>query len=106
MITKQYLNESTSDLLQYINWREDPDYKEAAQQAFIVICYKFREVLTKKCEVIAKGKGLGNSDVIEIVENTFKRLYKYSKSFDPTRHIDVDKGLKYYLFSIGRTLNP
>ncbi|MCK4664180.1 MAG: sigma-70 family RNA polymerase sigma factor [Bacteroidales bacterium] len=85
-----------------MNWSNDPDYKEAAQQAFIAICYRFREDVAKKCEVIANRKGLSCSDAIEIGENTFKRLYKYSDSFDPDRHEDCDKGLKYYLFKIAQ----
>ncbi len=102
MIVESYIKESTEDLLQYINWKNDPDYKQAAQQAFIVLCYRFREPVAKKCEIIAKQKGLSSSDAIEIAENTFKRLYKYSNNFDSERHKDCDKGLKYYLFTIAQ----
>lgn len=102
MSTDKYLKESTADLIQYINWKDDAGFEESAQQAFIALCYRFRKILTNKCEIIAKGKGLSNSDVIEIVENTFKRFYKYSKSFDPDRNKNIDKGLKFYLFSIAQ----
>ena len=102
MITEQYIKEPTQDLIQYINWKNDPDYKEAAQQAFIVICNRFQEVLVKKCEIIAKKKGLSSTDAILIAENTFKRLYKYSNSFDGEKHKDCDTSLKYYLFGIAQ----
>jgi hypothetical protein len=102
LITESYIKEKTKDLIQYLNWRTDPDYKEAAQQAFVVICNRFREVLTNKCEIIANRKGLSSTDAIVIAENTFKRLYKYSNKFDSGRHKDCDIGLKYYLFGIAQ----
>ena len=102
MISELYIKEPTKDLIQYLNWRDDRDYKEAAQQAFIIICNRFREDLTKKCEIIAKRKGLSSTDAIDIAENTFKRLYKYSNKFDCDRHKDCDIGLKYYLFGIAK----
>lgn len=102
MISELYINESTKDLIQYLNWRTDPDYKDAAQQAFVVICNRFSEVLVKKCEIIARRKGLSSTDAIVIAENTFKRLYKYSNKFDCDRHKDCDIGLKYYLFKIAQ----
>ena len=102
MISESYIKEETKDLIQYLNWRTDPDYKEAAQQSFVIICNRFREDLTKKCEIIAKKKGLSSTDAIIITENTFKRLYKYSSKFDTERHKDCDIGLKYYLFGIAQ----
>lgn len=101
-MSELYIKEKTKDLIQYLNWRTDPEYKDAAQQAFVVICSRFREVLVKKCEIIAKRKGLNSTDAIIIAENTFKRLYKYSSSFDSERHEDCDIGLKYYLFAIAQ----
>lgn len=74
----------------------------AAKQAFAVLFDRFKERVTKKSEVVATRKGLMPSDVLEIVENTFKRFYKYPKKFDPTRRKDCDEALKFYLYGIAQ----
>ena len=49
---RQYENESTEDLIQYMKWKNQPDYTEAAEAAFIVFTFRFRKDVIKKCEII------------------------------------------------------
>lgn len=79
---------------------KESGYKEAARQAFIILCDRFQQPLLKKCEIIAVQKGLTEVDAIEIVENTFKRIYKYGHNFDRSRYSDFDKGFRFYLYGI------
>ncbi|MCW8896597.1 MAG: hypothetical protein OQJ96_06120 [Flavobacteriales bacterium] len=99
MKAEAYIKESTEDLVQYVKWHEDPEYKEASKYALEALYERFGRVVTEKCEIIASKKGLSSSDALEIVENVFKSFYKYCK-FKPEQHEDCDKGLKYYLYTI------
>lgn len=100
MSKESLLEESSEDLLQLIQWKKEAGYENAAKQAFVILCDRFQRPLLEKCEIIAKKKGLSEVDAIEIVENTFKRIYKYGHNFDTTRHSNFDNGFKFYLFGI------
>ena len=100
MIDKSLVKESSEDLLQLILWKKESGYEDAAKQAFIILCDRFQEPLLEKCEIIAAKKGLSEVDAVEIVENTFKRIYKYGHNFDGSRHSNFDNGFKFYLYGI------
>lgn len=100
LIDQSLIKESSEDLLQLMQWKKELGYEEAAKQAFVILCDRFQQPLLLKCEIIADKKGLSEVDAIEVVENTFKRIYKYGHNFDPSRNKNFDQGFKYYLYGI------
>lgn len=94
------IKESSEDLLQLMQWKKESGYEEAAKHAFVILCDRFQQPLLEKCEIIAVKKGLSETDAVEVVENTFKRIYKYGQNFDSSRHKNFDQGFKYYLYGI------
>lgn len=96
------ITESTKDLLQLLQWKNEAGFEREAKQAFAILCARFQDPLMKKTEIIAVRKGLSAVDALEIVENTFKRIYKYGHNFDGTRHKDFDEGFKFYLYGIAQ----
>jgi len=94
--------ENSSDLLQIIQWKKEPGFEQEAKRAFIILCSRFQAPLLQKSEIIASRKGLSEVDAVEIVENTFKRIYKYGHNFDGSRHKSFDEGFKFYLYGIAQ----
>lgn len=97
-----FIKESSEDLLNLMQWKKEAGFEEAANQAFIVLCERFQELLLRKSEIIAARKGLSEVDAVEIVENTFKRIYKYGHNFDSSKHKIFDEGFKFYLYGIAQ----
>jgi DNA-directed RNA polymerase specialized sigma24 family protein len=94
-------DENTEDLVEYINSMIDPDYKELGEAAFIVLTFRYREDLIKKCVVLARKWKRDEDDAIELANRVFARFLKYPRY----RHGecvsgDVDKCFKRYLYKI------
>lgn len=101
MSWKEYENEPTKSLIEYIQWQEQKDYIEIAKDAFKVFCFRFREDVIKKCRAIARNWGYDNQIGDLIAERTFDRFWKYPSSFNPSIcKREIDPCIKFYLYKI------
>lgn len=99
-------NESTEDLLTYIQWKDDPDYAQIAKQAFRIFTFRFQLDLQKKIIPICKNWGYDEQVATEIAYKTFDRVWKYPKYDNKkAKQEDFHKGVIFYLYKIaGRLL--
>lgn len=104
MSWKEYEHETTENLIEYIQWRDQEDYKEIAADAFMVLCFRFRKDIIAKCRIICGKWGYDNQISDLIAERTFNRFWKYPKTFSPSKcKKDIDSCIKFYLYSIAQT---
>ena len=100
---ESYIQESTEDLIEYIKWKDQHEYKDASKPAFYAFCYRFREELAKKCEIVCKKWNYDKDIALEIVKRTFRRFLKYPNfRFDKSRAKDFDTGVLIYLLGIAQ----
>lgn len=103
MSWKEYENEPTKNLIEYIQWKEQDDYKQIAAGAFRVFCFRFREDIIKKCRVICGKWGYDNHISDLIAERTFNRFWKYPTTFTPSKcKKEIDSCIKFYLYKIAQ----
>lgn len=105
-MTSHDLNkEPTENLIEYIQWKGEPDYVEVAKEAFRVFTFRFQLDLQKKLIPICKNWGYDEQVASEIAYNTFERIWKYSK-FDilKARQKDYNKAITFYLYGIAENL--
>lgn len=91
----------TEKLISYI---QDNEYDITLKEnAFLVICFRFRLDLIKICEVICRTRGHDKDVAIHIVEQTFKKYYK-SRCFKIGKGTDnyFDKCFVLYLIKIAK----
>ena len=100
---KEYQDESTEELIEYIRLKGEEGFKEAAEGAFHAFCFRFGEELMKACEVICKNNGLDKQVAAMITQRTLNRFWKYPK-YDQSKSNaeNVDKGLIFYLYRIAQ----
>src|SRR5689334_3091589 len=106
MLWDELKSEPTADLVELIKSKEQPDYKELAEAAFVEFTFRYRKEVIHKCRVIA-GNWLLNSAIADhIAEQTFDRFWKYPFSFqkEKCKALDINKCVKLYLFRIARNL--
>lgn len=98
---KEYSDETTSDLIEYMRWKDQDGYRDVATAAFTVFVFRFREELTKKCEIVCDRWGYDKDVTINIVSNTFKRFWKYPMfSEGKSKASNYDRGVLIYLLGI------
>lgn len=98
---QDFNNEPTEDLIQYIKWKTDPDYKEAAQAAFHAFCFRFGDDLAKKVEIICNRWGYDKHVAAEIANNVFSRFWKYPNyDHSKSKKKDIGTGVRFYLYAI------
>ncbi len=99
MSWQEVKDDPTPDLIEYIQWRGQPEYKTLSEDAFIAFCFRFRDDVQKKCRVICRNRGLDNTVADEIAEKTFARFLKYPKySAAKCKSGDTDTCVKLYLY--------
>lgn len=107
MSNKPDLNsETTENLLEYIQWKDEPDYAETAKEAFRVFTFRFQLDLQKKLIPICRNWGYDEQVASDIAYGTFDRIWKYPK-FDITKakqKDDVEKAVSFYLYRIAEHL--
>lgn len=107
MSKSQDLNsETTENLLEYIKWKDEPDYVEIAKEAFRIFTFRFQLDLQKKLIPICTNWGYDEQVASELAYHTFERVWKYPK-FDifKAKQKDFDKAVSFYLYGIaGRLL--
>lgn len=107
MSKSQDLNsETTENLLEYIQWKDEPDYTEIAKEAFRVFTFRFQLDLQKKLIPICTNWGYDEQVASELAYHTFERVWKYPKfDFSKAKQKDFDKAVSFYLYGIaGRLL--
>jgi len=107
MSTSQDLNsESTESLLEYIQWKDEPDYAEIAKEAFRVFAFRFQLDLQKKLIPISTNWGYDEQVASDLAHYTFERVWKYPKfDISKAKQKDFDKAVSFYLYGIaGRLL--
>lgn len=107
MSKSQDLNsEATENLLEYIQWKDEPDYTEIAKEAFRVFTFRFQLDLQKKLIPICTNWGYDEQVASELAYHTFERVWKYPKfDISKAKQKDFDKAVSFYLYGIaGRLL--
>jgi len=106
MSTSQDLNnESTENLLEYIQWKDEPDYAEIAKEAFRVFTFRYQLELLKKLTPICKNWGYDKQVATELAYETFNRIWKYPKfDLSKSKQKDYHKAITFYLFGIAKRL--
>ena len=101
MASQDLNSEPTENLLEYIRWKEDPDYSAIAKEAIKVFTFRYQLDLMKKLIPICKGWGYDEQVASEIAYNTFDRVWKYP-SFDKSKskQKDFHKAITFYLYGI------
>jgi len=99
---KQFESESTEDLIQYIKWKEQPDYIEAAKSAFSVFCFRFRADIVKKCEIICERWKHDISVAEELANRVFSNFWNNPNyQHEKRRNAKTfDEGVLFYLYGI------
>jgi RNA polymerase sigma factor (sigma-70 family) len=94
-------DESTENLIAYMQWKNEAGYEDMAKNAFRSFVFRFQEEIIKKTRVVVRKCGYDNETADLIAERTFERLWKYP-NFDITKSKakDFDTGVIIYLFAI------
>jgi DNA-directed RNA polymerase specialized sigma24 family protein len=97
-------DEKTFDLIDYIKYKEQPDYKDLAEAAFVAFTFRFRKEMIDKCRKIGKKWGYDSGIADTIAERTFERFWKYPYSFGASNcgKLAADDCVRFYLFRIAR----
>ena len=97
--------ETTEELLEYIQCKDDKDFAELAKQAFRVFTFRYQLDLHKKLIRICKNWGYDKQIASEIAYGTFERIWKYPKfDIQKANQIDYDKAVLNYLYRIASRL--
>lgn len=97
-------DEATVDLIDYIKYKEQADYKELAESAFAAFTFRFSKEIVDKCRKVGKKWGYDTEVSDMIAERTFERFWKYPFGFEKGNcgKLDIDNCVRFYLFRIAR----
>ena len=97
-------SERTIDLIEYIRYKEQSDYLELAESAFIAFTFRFRREVIDKCRKIGAKWGYDTEISDMIADRTFDRFWRYPNGFDEANcgKMEVDNCIRFYLFRIAR----
>lgn len=105
MISQDLNNEPTENLLEFIKWKDDPDYTETAKEALRVFTYRYQLDLHKKLILICTNWGYDKQVASEIAYGTFEKVWKYPKfDFSKAKQKDYHKAIIFYLYGIAKRL--
>ncbi len=98
-------NEATESLLEYIQWKDEPDYAEISKEAFKTFTFRFQIDLSKKLIPICRNWGYDKQIANDIAHETFGRIWKYPKfDLSKSKQKDYDTAVKFYLYAIAKRL--
>ncbi|MBX9734802.1 MAG: hypothetical protein K2X37_12130 [Chitinophagaceae bacterium] len=94
-------DESTENLIAYMQWKNEAGFEDTAKNAFRSFLFRFQEEIIKKTRVVTRKWGYDNDTADLIAERTFERFWKYP-NFDisKSKAKDFDTGVIIYLFAI------
>jgi DNA-directed RNA polymerase specialized sigma24 family protein len=103
MSWKELENDLTADLIEFMKWGNQAEYKQQAENAFRVLCFRFGPQLQKTCRIVCRNWGYDDGVGDEIAEKAFERFAKYPK-YDHAKCKcgDIDKCLLLYLFGFAK----
>ena len=105
MAIQDLSKETTENLMEYIQWRNEPDYAEIAKEAFRVFTFRFQLDLHKKLITICKNWGYDEQVANEIAYGTFEKVWKYPTfKKEKSKQKEFDKGVLFYLYRIASRL--
>jgi len=105
MTSQDLNNEPTDNLLEFIQWKDDPDYTETAKEAFRVFTYRYQLDLHKKLISICRNWGYDEQIASEIAYSTFEKVWKYPKfDFSKAKQKDYNTAVIFYLYGIAKRL--
>lgn len=95
--------EPTEDLIEYMNWKSQPEHLELAENAFIVFCNRFCDRVQSTCRIIGENNGLDHTHADKIAEKIFAKFWKYQK-YKPGKCVRVDRDLcvEMYLYTFAQ----
>lgn len=97
-------DESTENLIDYIQYKENADYRELAEAAFIAFTFRFRKEIIDRCRKVGEKWGYDADTADGIAEKTFERFWKYPLGFKKEKcgSLVFDNCVRLYLFRIVR----
>lgn len=101
---QDYSKASDEDLVEYIKWKDQPDYQTTAEEAFEAFTFRYCDDVAKKARVIATNWGY-DVDIGDLVaERAFAKFWKYPKGFDPKecKRPTLNECIIFYLFRIAQ----
>lgn len=105
MSWKELNTETTETLIQYIQWKNDPQLKETADDAFRAFCFRFQHDIVKKCRTICRNLGYDREIADDLAERTFDRFLKYPGfDYSKSKAKEFDSGVKLYLYRFSERL--
>lgn len=98
-------DESTENLIAYMQWKNEVGYEDTAKDAFRSFLFRFQEEIIKKTRVVTRKWGYDNDTADLIAERTFERFWKYP-NFDisKAKAKDFNTAVIIYLFAIAAHL--
>ncbi len=92
-------DESTENLIAYMQWKDELGYADIARDAFRQFFFRYQEELIRKTRVVARNWGYDNDVADLIAERAFERFWKYP-NFDIKKSSSKnwDTGVILYLF--------
>jgi DNA-directed RNA polymerase specialized sigma24 family protein len=105
MAWKDFEKEPTENLIEYIQWQNDPDYLETSKDAFGAFCFRFYTDLIKKCRIVSKNWGYDSERGDELADEALNRFWKYPSAFNKSNcKSEIDKCVIFYLYRIAQNL--
>jgi DNA-directed RNA polymerase specialized sigma24 family protein len=104
MTWEEIRDEKTLDLIEFMKYKDQPEYRELAESAFVALTFRFRAEVIDKCRKIGVHWGFDAETADSLAEKTFERFWKYPYSFEAARcgQLDINICLRLYLFRIAR----
>lgn len=101
MSSEVLTDETTENLIAYMQWKDEAGYEDMAKNAFRQFFFRFQEDLIRKTRVVTRSWGYDNDVADLIAEKAFDRFWKYP-NFDIKKSTskDWDTGVILYLYKI------
>lgn len=105
MTWKDFEEEPTENLIEYIQWQKEADYLETSQSAFHAFCFRFNAEFRKICIITAKKWGFDADFGDELADLAFNKFWKHPFTFNPKEcKYELDKCVILYLSRIAQNL--
>lgn len=103
MSWKELEHETTESLIEYIRWKDDPELKQNAEDAFRAFCFRFQKDVAAKCWFLCRNHKYDRQIAADLAQRTFERFYKYPKfNLQRSRSKDFDTAVRLYLYGIAQ----
>ena len=97
-------NETTNDLIDFIKYKEQADYRELAEAAFVAFTFRYNKEIVDKCRKIGKKWDYDNTTADVIAQRSFEKFWKYPFGFDTNKcgEVGIDNCVIIYFLRIIR----